>query len=139
MLLDEALERWARWCHQGNIVSTQTSSQTAVLMEILATGITGCGTNGGGKGPILDGVEPRIEAALMAMAATGEVGLRRAQVLRTEYLMPVLESPRAHEVRAIRLGLTLSKYRKDLMNARKAIQQALEGSPARRPSTHRQS
>lgn len=139
MLLDDALERWARWCLQGQIAPTQTRSQTAVLMEILSTGITGHGTNGGGKGPILDGVEPRIEAALMAMAASGEVGHRRAKVLRTEYLMPVLESSRAHEVRAIRLGLTLSKYRKDLMNARKEIRLALEGSPARLPSTHRQS
>ena len=139
MQLDDALERWARWCHQAQIVPTQTSSQTALLMEILATGITGPGNNGGGKGPILDGIEPRIEAALMAMAASGDVGHRRALVLRTEYLVPVLESGRAQEVRAIRLGLPLTKYRKDLMNARRALASALEGPVGRRTSTNRQS
>ena len=74
MHLDDALERWARWCHQGQIVPTQTSSQTALLMEILATGITGPGNNGGGKVPILDGIEPRgqlfqVEQRLMQPAA----------------------------------------------------------------------
>lgn len=139
MLLDDALDMWARWCVQGQIVSINSSGQTALLMEILRTGITGPGHNGGGKAPILDGVEPKIEAALMSLAASGSVGHRRAEVLRTEYLVPVRDHGRAQEVRAIQLGMSLSMYKKDLMNARKAIRLALEGSPARLPSTPRQS
>ena len=139
MSLDDALDMWARWCVQGQIVSINSSGQTALLMEILRTGITGPGHNGGGKAPILDGVEPKIEAALMSLAASGAVGHRRANVLRTEYLVPVREHGRAQEVRAIQLGMTRSMYKTDLMKARKAIRLALEGSPARLPSTPRQS
>ncbi|MOA05795.1 hypothetical protein D3C78_1254050 [compost metagenome] len=139
MSLDDALDMWARWCVQGQIVSINSSGQTAMLMEILRTGITGPGHNGGGRAPILDGVEPKIEAALMSLAASGPVGHRRAKVLRTEYMVPVCEHGRAQEVRAIQLGMSLSMYKKDLMNARKVIRLALEGSPARLPSTPRQS
>lgn len=139
MTLDDALDLWARWCVQGQMMPAHSTGQTGRVMEILRTGITGPGHNGGGKAPILDGVEPRIEAALLALAASGEAGHRRVRVLRAEYLMPVLEHGRAQEVRAIRLGMALAKYKKDLMNARKAVRFALEGSPVSSPSTHRQS
>lgn len=131
MGLDEALERWARWCHQGQIASACSVSQTALLMEILQTGITGPGNNGGGKGPVLDGVEPRIEAALMAIAASGDLGQRRARVLRAEYLMPVLDVRRAQEARAIRLGMALSQYKRDLRAVRQAVWKALAAPPGR--------
>ena len=125
---------------------TIIASLTRLLPESMRGRAVGLGTAGSSAGQFL--VVPLAglaiqgfgwQAALMAMAASGDVGHRRALVLRTEYLVPVLESGRAQEVRAIRLGLPLTKYRKDLMNARRALASALEGPVWRRTSTNRQS
>lgn len=125
MTLERALEAWARWVHQGPVAGAGRSN-TAVLMEMLASGVTGPGNNGGGKPLVCDGIEAAIEAALMALAAKNKVGMRRAKVLRAEYIWSMPDEARAQEAKAIRLGIKLETYWNDLRSAKKAISVALE-------------
>lgn len=125
MTLDGALEAWARWVHQGPL-DGYSRSNTAVLMEILASGVTGSGTNGGGKPLVCDGIEAAIEASVMALAAKNDVGHRRARVLRAEYILSLPDESREQEAKAIRLGVKLETYWNDLRAAKKAVRAALE-------------
>lgn len=125
MTLDGALEAWARWVHQGPL-DGYGRSNTAVLMEILASGVTGSGNNGGGKPLVCDGIEAAIEAAVMALAAKNDVGQRRARVLRAEYIWSLPDESREQEAKAIRLGVKLETYWNDLRAAKKVVRAALE-------------
>lgn len=119
MTLDDALESWARWVWTGRPLEASAISSTGAVMEILRLGVTGPGHNGASRTLDCTGcIEERIEATLMRWTNAGRHHEKRALVLRAEYLMAVPDDKRAQEVRALRLGLPLSTYKRQLANGR---------------------
>ncbi len=76
--IDDLLEAWARWCHSGGVVLGSGSSMLAKMID--NKGLMNFGS-GGGKSPVVDCIEARIEAIVMVMANQNQL---RADVLRLE-------------------------------------------------------
>lgn len=131
MRLSDAMESWARWVHSGQLMPQHSISQTGKVMEILTLGITGPGHDGApAMGCSNDAIETAIEVAVSRLSATGRAGPRRAAVLRTEFLMPVRDTRRAQEIRAISLHIPLRSYQRLLAEALEYVLAALEAQPS---------
>lgn len=119
--LDTIMEMWARWVHQGGVLPSSAS-----LMEIMIAnkGVM-CFGSGGKKGPVVDGIEARIESALMALAADKPMV---AKVVRIHYgaiRVPGVGPDATQLDIALKLNLSLRTYRRYLAQGREHITQSL--------------
>ncbi|MCG6268291.1 hypothetical protein [Vibrio furnissii] len=119
--LDTIMEMWARWVHQGGVLPSSAS-----LMEIMIAnkGVM-CFGSGGKKSPVVDGVEARIESALMALAADKPMV---AKVVRIHYgaiRVPGVGPDATQLDIALKLNLSLRTYRRYLAQGREHITQSL--------------
>lgn len=119
--LDTLMEMWARWVHLGGVLP-----QSASLMEVMIAnkGVMSFGS-GGKKGPVVDSVEARIEAALMKLAEKKPV---IAKVVRVHYGAQRLKgvAPDADQTTiALAMSLSLRTYRRYLAQGRDHINHSL--------------
>lgn len=120
--LDPVMEMWARWVHQGGYLPASAS-----LMEVMIAnkGVM-CFGSGGKKSPVVDGIEARIESALMAIAGDKPMV---AKVVRIHYgaiRVPGLGPDATQLEIALKLNLSLRTYRRYLAQGREHIQRSLD-------------
>ncbi|WP_412497270.1 hypothetical protein [Vibrio fluvialis] len=120
--LDQWMEAWARWVHNGQLIAGYGS----LMGKMMATkGFMSFGS-GGARSPAIDTTEARIEAALMALATTHP---KAVQVVRVHYnAIPLrgLSLEASRQDKAEHLGISLKTYESHLTRARKHIVNALE-------------
>lgn len=109
--LDERLEKWARWCHQGQLIA---SGQSILGKLIDNQGVFG----GGGCRPVLGCIEAEIEASVTRLAAED---LQAATILRREYGATGNPNDRTQFEKAHRLGISLPTYKRRLKKAREFV------------------
>ncbi|EQB9038076.1 hypothetical protein ACYVOT_003342 [Vibrio cholerae] len=119
--LDTLMEMWARWVHLGGVLPSSAS-----LMEVMIAnkGVM-CFGSGGKKSPVVDGVEARIEAALMVLAVDKPMV---AKVVRVHYgaiRLSGLDVDATQLQISQRLGLSLRTYRRYLAQGREHISKQL--------------
>jgi len=126
--LDELFELWARWCFAGGVQPDTPPSLLARWMDSKGHMVFG----GGGCAPT-DTVEERIEAAVLAIAASEPT---TAEVLRWEYGVwsQGVGHWRGKDATALKqadkaaaLGMSLRTYRRRLAAGRATVEQRLAG------------
>ncbi|MCE2597166.1 hypothetical protein K6Y31_20540 [Motilimonas cestriensis] len=118
--LDQAFEMWARWVHHGHLVAGYRSL-TGVMME--NKGQMNFGS--GGKQPVIDCVELRIETALCQLVPTKP---RAVDVVRVEYgawRIPSLPLDAKRIDKAHKMNISLATYERDLALARAHVRNAI--------------
>lgn len=125
-LLDDQLERWARWCIEG-----RAAPQSMIAKAIDNHGLLQFG--GGGSVPVVD-IESTIEAAVLKVS---ERDVLAADVLRLEYQAGVSAVCRRRGIRgydwragqaekAELLGISVRTYARKLTVMREAVAVALQ-------------
>ncbi len=112
--LDQLMESWARWVHQGGLVSGYGS-----LMEKLIAnkGVMNFGSGGKG-GPVVDCIEARIEAALMQLAIKSPKSVAVVRVHYSAKTLPGLAINAPRRDKAAKMGISLKTYETHLTKAR---------------------
>lgn len=129
--LDDILELWSRWVDLGGVLPTGGPSMLARMMDNKGMIIFG---SSGAKVPA-DGIESRVEAAVMALAKINPVA---ADALRLEVgagWVPVVkryggrrsQDFASQSSRAALLGVSDRTYRRRLGEARQHVIKALGG------------
>lgn len=125
--LRPALESWSDWCCRGQIDGAVSTGRTMLAKLIDNKGEIFFGGGGGGFDVIIDCIESRIEARVMAMAAGPDP--LRSDVLRLEFDAGVWQVFRrrgmtelgvSHWTRfdkALALDISLATYKRRLVEA----------------------
>lgn len=123
---NQIMESWARWVHQGELVSGYGSLMAKLIAQ---KGVMNFGSSGQ-KSPVLDCVEAQVEAALMALSRSNR---KSAEVVRVHYGAVTLKGVSAHALnrdKAHALDMSLKTYEAHLTRARKHIINTLGGKRA---------
>lgn len=141
--LERRLDAWARWVIAGG--------QDKAPPSLLARWMDGKGhiVFGGGSSEPADFIETVIEATVLRMFASDELGQLRADVLRLEFGAGSWNVAERRKIRdydprtpsqarmASALGISYRTYRRRLAEAKKLVNEALTLALApREPSTH---
>lgn len=122
-----ALESWSDWCYRGQIDGAVSSGRTMLAKLIDNKGEIFFGGGGGGFEVLVDTIESRIEARVIAMAASAQPLL--ADVLRLEFDAGVWQLFRRRGIselgsedwgqfdKALALGISLATYKRRLDEA----------------------
>ncbi|WP_051790798.1 hypothetical protein [Endozoicomonas montiporae] len=124
--LDLLLEAWARWCVTGE-GGFGAGSVLGRLIDFKGNEALMYGA-GGGKAPA-DEIEARVEAAVMALAASDK---KAAEVIRAEYGVGWFaddETERLGQIgKAHRLAVSIRTYHRKLKKAKEHVLEALTGT-----------
>ncbi|EGR2700582.1 hypothetical protein G4170_14815 [Vibrio parahaemolyticus] len=121
--LDQLMESWARWVHQGGLVSGYGSIMEKLIAQ---KGVMNFGS-GGKAGPVVDCIEARIEAALMQLATTSPKSVEVIRVHYTAKRLPGLSVDALSRDKAAKLGISLKTYKNHITKARTHVINTLRG------------
>lgn len=118
MQLEEALERWARWCVGG-----ESLGATSIMQVIMSGGAFRGGS--GSKQPLIECVELEVEAALAEFSASSADRVLAVDILRYESGIKRLGSlpmDAPQTSRALRLNISIRTYRRKLNQVKTAVE-----------------
>ncbi|WP_146042761.1 hypothetical protein [Vibrio vulnificus] len=121
--LDQLMDSWARWVHQGGLVSGYGSIMEKLIDQ---KGVMNFGSGGKG-GPVIDCVEARIEAALMTLATKSPKSVAVVRVHYGAIQLPGLSLDALRRDKAAKMGISLKTYETHLTKARNHLINTVRG------------